>query len=229
MYTNAFSVRELTPLLNANKPTDSEIRGFIKRAESIINQWIAKRYLTPIQKANNLTGTISTIKASSDLDVIESPYNTITGSGTSFLSEVKALDMIYVVSTGEALKVLSVESDTSIICTSNACIDSTDSEFFIIPDTLVTCSEYMTAQLILISHFSEKAYNQETETFFRQFDMIAKSLIESLRNGSYFDNTLVTQSDTNTNARLVYVGIDNDVRSYVDNNLSISTNNWFKK
>lgn len=221
MNTNAYSVRQLTPLLASDKPNDAEIRAFIKRAESSINIHLAKRYFVPVEKLVNLSGTISTSKADEDIDPIESPYNIVTGSGTKFLTELSVLDTIHVNKTKEALKIKSITSDTELIVESNACNTSTSSTFFVIPESLVTISEYLTAQLILITHFSEKAYNQETERFNKQFEYFAKDILNVIKNGQFLDSTLRLASDNESLARLGYVGINNDVRTYTDNNLAI--------
>ena len=84
MYCNASLVRGLTPLLTTEAISDENIREFIYQAESILNNGLGKRYAVPISVKSNLSGTIA----------ITANNGTLTGSNTSFLSEVYPGDII---------------------------------------------------------------------------------------------------------------------------------------
>jgi hypothetical protein len=75
---------------------------------------------------------------------------------------------------------------------------------------------YQTAMLIVLTHFSEQAYNQETGVFNTQYTMIAKNLIDVISRGEYLNTDLTEQVSTKSAARLVTVSISNDLRTYID-------------
>ena len=90
-YSNAYCIRQLTPLLNAI--SDKSIMIFNRKAESSFNPLIASRYKIPVQKAVNLTGTITVIDGN----------RTVTGTSTLFTTEVFPGEMIYINKTREIL------------------------------------------------------------------------------------------------------------------------------
>ena len=211
MYCNASLVRGLTPLLTTEAISDENIREFIYQAESILNNGLGKRYAVPISAKSNLSGTIA----------ITANSATVTGSNTSFLSEVYPGDIIQVNDTREALKVLSVASNTSLTASSNAVYTDASSSFFVIPRDIVTAAMYLTAMLIILTHFSEQAYNQDTATFNTQYSLIAKDLIESITKGDYLNTDIVKQVDSKNANRYITVTTSGDIRSFVNDSESL--------
>ncbi len=211
MYTNPYCVRQLTKLLEQSDILDKKILANIKKAESIINPMIASRYMIPIEKRQNLTGTISTVVNN----------ERITGIGTLFTQEVKAMDMIRVNSSGEALRVDRIESDTSLIVeyeeVTNAeestvysgkpLYNSTDSSFIVIPSELSTATEYEAARLILLNTTADRSRNRENGkySFLDEYEIIAKPIIDNLKEGLYYDSSLKSQLAQNSTGRNVEV------------------------
>jgi hypothetical protein len=206
MYSNPTLVRALTPLLTTEAISDTSILEFIYQAESILNLGLAKRYVTPITKDSNLTGTIASTASNS----------TITGTSTLFLTEVFPGDILYCIDKREAYKVSSIASNTSLTISTNALYTESSSSFFVLPREMVTASMYQAAMLIVLTHFSEQAYNQETGVFNTQYTMIAKNLIDVISRGEYLNTDLTEQVSTKSAARLVTVSISNDLREYID-------------
>lgn len=218
MYCNPTTVRELTPLLTTEAISDAQIINFINRAESKLNLHLGRRYQIPIAKNDNLTGTVSVVQGTT----------TVTGSGTDFSSEVSVGDYIYIVSTKEALRV-SETGGGALTVSSNALNTASGSAFFVMPSEIVTASEYLSAKLIVQTHFSEQDYNQETQTFDQSYNDVAMDIINSICGNSipdrlpgdirsdYYNTDLVPQATGNNNARLVYVNTTNDARQIIDN------------
>jgi hypothetical protein len=207
MYTNASLVRNLTPLLTTEAIATDKIVEFIFQAESIINMGLAKRYATPIVR-DNLTGTISTTTNNA----------TVTGSGTAFLTELLPGDVIQVGKTKEAIRVLSIASNTSLTGSSAGAVDysTSGSNFFVIPREIVTVSTYYTAMLIILAHFSEQAYNQQTGQFVTQYNMIAEPLLKEIVAGDYLNTDLTEQTATKNAKRYITVNTSSDIRSFVN-------------
>jgi hypothetical protein len=217
MYCNANTVRELTPLLTTEAITDTKIRDFIRRAESKLNLHLGRRYVVPIVKNDNLTGTIS----------ISAGSTTINGSGTDFSNEIAVGDYIYPLTTKEAMKVTAV-GGTALTVSANAVNAVSSSSYFVLPPEIVTASEYLSAKLIVQTYFSEQGYNQETSTFDSVYNEVAMDIINSICGNSilerkpseirsdYFNTDLQTQSTGNNNARLVYINNTNAARQRVD-------------
>lgn len=233
-YSNAYCIRQLTPLLELSDILDSKIEVFRKKAESIINLCIAPYYQVPIQKNTNNTGTIN----HSD--------GLIIGTDTLFTSEVMPLDVIRINSSGECFRVLSVDSDTQLTIdylidgvTNSDNITSypgkplvtfSNSTFIVVPDWLVTVTEYETAMLILMPTIADRAREKEDSrrAFLNEYEMIAKPIMDKIKAGKYFDSSLVEQSNANNSGRLVYVSRANDNAEKIDNNQTILFRNDWK-
>lgn len=217
MYCNASTVRELTPLMTTECISDAKIRNFIVRAESKLNLHIGRRYQIPIVKNDNLTGTIS----------ISSGNNTITGSGTDFINEIKVGDYIYPSSSNEAMRVETVTA-LNLTVSADAVNTVSSSSFFVLPPEIVTASEYLSAKLIVQTYFSEQDYNQETQTFDESYNAVAMDIINSICGNAildrkpgdirsdYYNTDLVPQATAKNNARLVYIGNTNTARTRVN-------------
>ena len=233
-YSNAYCIRQLTPLLELSDILDSKIEVFRKKAESIINLYIAPYYQVPIQKSTNNTGTIN----HSD--------GLIIGTNTLFTSEVMPLDVIRINSSGECFRVLSVDSDTQLTIdylvegvTNSDNVTSypgkplvtfLNSTFIVVPDWLVTVTEYESAMLILMPTIADRAREKEDarRAFLNEYEMIAKPIMDKIKKGKYFDSSLVEQSSTNNTGRLVYVSRSNDNAEKIDNNQTILFRNDWK-
>jgi len=217
MYCNPTMVRALTPLLTTEAVTDSQILEFIFQAESILNLGLARRYSTPITAVTNLTGTIATTASQTG----------ITGTSTLFTTQVFPGDVIYCIDTREALKVSSITNATTIVASAAALYSESSSSFFVIPREIVTASMYHAAMLIILCHFSEQAYNQETGRFTTQYNAIAKDLITQISKGDYYNTSLTAQADSKNNARLAYINTTSDVRTFIDDSQDVFTDNTF--
>lgn len=233
-YSNAYCVRQLTPLLEQSDILDSKIEVFRKKAESIINLCIAPYYQVPIQKSTNNTGTIN----HSD--------GLIIGTDTLFTAEVMPLDVIRINSTGECFRVLSVDSDTQLtidfltdgvtntdnetVYPGRPLITFSNSTFIVVPDWLVTVTEYETAMLLLMPTIADRAREKEDarRAFLNEYEMIAKPIMDKIKAGKYFDGSLVEQSSTNNTGRLVYVSRSNDNAEKTDSNQAIYFRNDWK-
>jgi hypothetical protein len=219
-YSNAFCIRELTPLLDSI--LDKRIMSFNRRAESIINPCFGNRYKIPVEKKQNLTGTITTIDGNA----------TITGVGTLFTTEVFPGEMIHVNKSKEALRILSIQSDTLLTVDHEEVTNSVGiksypgrplyavsaSTFFVIPDQIVTLSEYETARLLLMPTLADRARNREDQkrAFLDEYEMIAKPIMDKLREGLYYDSTLKSQIAANSTGRNVEVFENETVDNTVD-------------
>ena len=232
--SNAYCIRQLTPLLELSDILDSKIEVFRKKAESNINLYIAPYYQVPIQKKTNNTGTIN----HSD--------GLIIGTDTLFTTEVMPLDVIRINSSGECFRVLSVDSDTQL--TIDYLVDGVtnsdnvtsypgkplvtflNSTFIVVPDWLVTVTEYESAMLILMPTIADRAREKEDarRAFLNEYEMIAKPIMDKIKAGKYFDSSLVEQSSTNNTGRLVYVSRANDNAEKIDNNQTILFRNDWK-
>lgn len=233
-YSNAYCVRQLTPLLEQSDILDSKIEVFRKKAESIINLCIAPYYQVPIQKNVANTGTIN----HSD--------GLIIGTDTLFTAEVMPLDVIRINSTGECFRVLSVDSDTQLtidfltdgvtntdnetVYPGRPLITFSNSTFIVVPDWLVTVTEYETAMLLLMPTIADRAREKEDarRAFLNEYEMIAKPIMDKIKAGKYFDGSLVEQSSTNNTGRLVYVSRSNDNAEKTDSNQAIYFRNDWK-
>lgn len=233
-YSNAYCVRQLTPLLEQSDILDSKIEVFRKKAESIINLCIAPYYQVPIQKNVANTGTIN----HSD--------GLIIGTDTLFTAEVMPLDVIRINSTGECFRVLSVDSDTQLtidfltdgvtntdnetVYPGRPLITFSNSTFIVVPDWLVTVTEYETAMLLLMPTIADRAREKEDSrrAFLNEYEMIAKPIMDKIKAGKYFDSSLVEQSSINNTGRLVYVSRSNDNAEKIDSNQAIYFRNDWK-
>lgn len=234
-YSNAYCIRQLTPLLEQSDITDSKIEVFRKKAESIINLCIAPYYKIPIEKKVNLSGTIT----------VNYQSNTIIGTDTLFSSEVFTGDMLHVNTSREALRIISIISDTELLIDYNVdgVTNSNDetfypgtpnqsvqnSSYFVIPDWLVTVTEYESAMLLLMPTIADRAREKEDSrrAFLNEYEVIAKPILDKIKAGKYFDSSLVIQDSSNNSNRLVYVSRDNDNAEKIDNNQAILfKNDW---
>ncbi len=233
-HSNAYCIRQLTPLLELSDILDSKIEVFRKKTESIINLCIAPYYQVHIQKNTNNTGTIN----HSD--------GLIIGTDTLFTSEVMPLDVIRINSSGECFRVLSVDSDTQLTIdylvdgvTNSEGVTSypgkplvtfSNSTFIVVPDWLVTVTEYESAMLILLNVIADRAREKEDSrrAFLNEYEMIAKPIMDKIKAGKYFDSSLVEQSNANNSGRLVYVSRSNDNAKKIDNNQTILFRNDWK-
>ena len=233
-HSNAYCIRQLTPLLEVSDILDSKIEVFRKKTESIINLCIAPYYQVHIQKNTNNTGTIN----HSD--------GLIIGTDTLFTTEVMPLDMIRINSSGECFRVLSVDSDTQLTIdylvdgvTNSDNVTSypgkplvtfSNSTFIVVPDWLVTVTEYESAMLILMPTIADRAREKEDSrrAFLNEYEMIAKPIMDKIKAGKYFDSSLVEQSNANNSGRLVYVSRSNDNAKKIDNNQAILFRNDWK-
>ncbi len=211
MYSNPYCTRQTTPLLEKSDVTDKRLLTFQRTAEGIINSLIASRYMTPIQKIANLTGTITTVK--NDEKVI--------GVNTLFTEELKSGDMVRVNKSGEALRVDEVLSNTELIVEFNEpeevsnewvysgkpLFNSVTSSFIVIPEDLVTAVNYETARLALLHNTADRARNKENSkyAFLDEYEMIAKPIITNLKEGLYYDSSLKSQISGNSTGRNVEV------------------------
>jgi hypothetical protein len=198
--------------------TDAQIETFIRRAESKLNLHLGRRYIMPVVKHDNLSGTIS-ISAGTD---------TVSGVGTDFINEVFIGDYIYPLTTREAMRISAIADAGTLTVSANAIQAVSSSAFFVLPSEIVTASEYLSAKLIVQTYFSEQDYNQETQTFDRIYNEVAMDIINSICGNSildrrpseirsdYFNTDLQMQATGNNNARLVYINNTNEARQRVD-------------
>lgn len=207
--SNAYMVRELTPLLiDNNNPTDTKIRSIIRDVDSKIGLWLATRYVNPIIPTSYLTGTIS----------ISKDDKTLEGSGTTFTNLLPG-QSIQITGTGEVLRILTINSNTSITFDSEAVNAASGSTFWIIPDELVTASKYLSAHLIIMLYFSEKTINQDNvEKFDRRLEFFATDIIKRIETGDYLNTSLTEQIDSKNHARLLYSSTSNDIRTRINTN-----------
>lgn len=218
MYTNPRAVRQLVSLFqstgNTNSlrnVTDEVLRAFIAKSDSKVNSQISSRYIVPIEVIDEykLTGTVTTTPASTDTDPIDGTNNILTGVGTSFTTQVFPNDMIYIMGTREALKVKSVTSDTSLLFESNSIYQATASKIFIIPESIVTVSEYYAAQMVLLSYKSDVSYEQDVMPLFNEHSKVIQPIIDELKKGRFYNTELKPQAAGKTLARFVRITQNN--------------------
>jgi len=206
MYCNPTIIRKFTPLLKSNIVVDGfknygEDNFLLKiiSADSKLNQILSNRYKIDLEPIEKPLGTLSTNKVlDPDNTAVSDPYNKIIGTGTNFSEFLSFGDVLYIKKTKEALQVKDVVSDTEIIINSNANFNAVNSEFWVIPSEIVTCSMFIAIKLILIANFTEQAYNQETIPFFNQFEKECKPIIERLEKGEVFLENFILSNKQKT-------------------------------
>jgi hypothetical protein len=215
MYTNPRSVRQLVSLfqstgntINLRNITDGIIRNAINQSDSKVNSLLASRYIVTIEVIDEfkLTGTVTTTPASTDDDPIDGTNNT----------EVFPNDMVYIMGTREALKVKSVTDDTNLITDSNSIYQATDSKFFIIPQSIVTVSEWYAAQILLLAYKSDISYQQEVMPLFNEYSKIVKPIIDELTNGRFYNTELKPQASAKTLSRFVKITQNTSDSEYIE-------------
>ena len=217
MYVTVAEVRQRLKLLSASSVTDADIQRFIVDAESYINLCLADFYETPVRKQSDLNGTITLTAGSA----------TITGTSTSFLTDlqIKPFDHIRVKKTNELLLVSTVTSNTVATATANAVSNTTNSNFFIIPEEICTVSRYYTVKLILDWKFSEQSFNQDTNIAAVRTEDIAKRILKKIETGTYYNSDLVSQSSSKNRSRAIGI-YDSTSQS---NNIAVQNeyNSWW--
>lgn len=225
MYSNPTILRDLAPLLRQSL-TNSSVKTLLEKdlllkiisADSKIDKFLSSTYKIPIQPKTAFfcTGTISTTKpADPDIEPIDNPYNLIVGVGTSFLTELKFGDIIQVFSTKEALQVIEIIDDENIIVSSNSNFTSNNSTFFIIPAAIADISGYLAVKKLLMSHFSEQAYSQETIPMFKEYEKEIKPVLDDLISGNMIFNQLEPAAAPDVKSRLMgYVNPNENRNNY---------------
>lgn len=207
---NASMVRDLSILLNDNdNPTNAKITNIIRAVDSKIALMLASRYTKPPAPLSYLIGSITVYKDD----------KTVTGFGTTFLSDLYPGQTIQLINTGEAIRVLSIESDLSFTADSEAVNYTNGSRFWVIPEELVTASMWLSGQAAIMLYFPEKTLKQDNiEKFDQRMKIFAQPIIDELKSGDYINSYLRAQTAEQSIDRLVYVGIDNDNRERIDRN-----------
>ena len=221
MYSNASFIRELSPLLvNADNPTDLIIHRYIRKAESgKIDIWLGSKYAIPLTPKVFLDGTISVISGSA----------TVIGITTTFTDDLQINDTVQIASTKEVLRVLSISSNTEFEATSDAITTKSGSSFWIIPDEIVTCSEFITAwMLIEFYNYIEQAGNQEeVNKYADRMLLVAGNIIKQLEDGSYLNTDLTAAPEASAAARLPSYNDTSDLRELIENNDTLFINSEF--
>ena len=170
---------------------------------------LASRYTKPPAPLSYLIGSITVYKDD----------KTVTGFGTTFLSDLYPGQTIQLINTGEAIRVLSIESDLSFTADSEAVNYTNGSRFWVIPEELVTASMWLSGQAAIMLYFPEKTLKQDNiEKFDQRMKIFAQPIIDELKSGDYINSYLRAQTAEQSIDRLVYVGIDNDNRERIDRN-----------
>ena len=209
-FSNPFMCRGIASglLHDNNKPSDKTIGNRIQSAEAKINIWLAPDYVTPIRPKLYLTGTITVNKDSKNIE----------GSGTVF-TNLMPRQVIQIVKTGEVFQIDTINSDTSITADSDILTNAVDSQFWVVPDELVTASAWLGTHLTIMTEFPEHTLKQDNvEKFDRRMEAFAGSILKLLEGGDYKNFDLVPQTNENGAGRLVYIGIDNINRERIDRN-----------
>lgn len=219
MYSASSFIRELSPLLtNTSDPTNLLITRFIRKAEaSKINAWLGSRYTIPIQPKVFPDGTIAVTNADA----------TVTGTGTTFTDDLQVNDTIQIDGTKEVLRVLSITSDTELEATSTAVTSKSGSAWFVLPDDIVTASEFTSAYLLIIYKFAEQTSNQEeVQKYIERMNLLAGDIIEQLKSGDYINPDL---EEATSASQVNQPGYDDtsDLRSLVETNDSLFINSNF--
>lgn len=210
MFSNTSFLRELSPLLvDSTNPTDLLATKFIRKGEaSKINVWLGGRYAIPIQPKVFLDGTITVIADS----------NVVTGSSTTFTDDLCVNDTIQITSTKEVLRVLSIDSNTSFIATSEAVTSKAASTYWVVPDEIVTASEFISAYLLIDFYFAEQASNQEeVEKYIARFDKFVGDIIEQMSKGDYINPDL-EEATSSQQSMLPSYSDSSDLRTLIENN-----------
>lgn len=203
MYCNPRMVRGLVRLLRSNIISDGikskkeeDLLFSIINSDAKLDDKLSVRYKTEIEPKEYNVGLISTVKVPDpDTNIIESPYNVISGINTLFLDSIFFGDVIFIKKTKEALQVKQVVSDTSIIVSSNSNFTAIDSEFFVIPSKISYCSSFLAIKHILMLEYPDTTYSQEAIPFFTQFEKDVKPTLDAMEKGeAYFDNLVISSS-----------------------------------
>lgn len=221
MYSAISFIRELSPLLvDSSNPSDNDIWKFIRRAESVkINAWLGERYKVPLVPTSYLTGTI-TVNADSKI---------VTGSSTTFTSDLNVFDVVQIASSGEVVRVASIESNTQFTATSEIVTSASASSFWIMPDEIVTASEFITAYMLIDFYFAEQASNQdEVEKYIDRMLKFAGDIIDQLKNGDYINDDLTSATDAERVGEISYSDTS-DFRELIEDNDELFIDSTFIK
>lgn len=227
LYTSVNEVKKVSVFLKDAAVSDEDIESFIIDAQSYIHQLVAKRYVIPLQPILKPSGTISTTINS----------NIIIGADTKFTTDliypnqhlyIKNSDTLVIIDSIVSDTELTIKDFTFVYKTNNVTTTSVkkvidkdviNSPYYLIPEEIATATKYLAAKLLLMSQFSDKAYNQDTFPFYEMYQQFADKIIKQMESGNYFNALLLEQTILNNSARLISYSI-NDFRKPLDKNIN---------
>lgn len=216
LYTSVNEVKKVSVFLKDAAVSDEDIESFIIDAQSYIHQLIAKRYVIPLQPILKPSGTISTTINS----------NIIIGTDTKFTTDliypnqhlyIKNSDTLVIIDSIVSDTELTIKDFTFVYKTNNTITTSVkkvidkdviNSPYYLIPEEIATATKYLAAKLLLMSQFSDKAYNQDTFPFYEMYQQFADRIIKQMESGNYYNALLLEQTLINNSARLVGISLD---------------------
>lgn len=182
--------------MDSNTVDSDVVDEFILDTSAWIDDCLGGKYAIPL-RSDDLTGTIS----------VNSGVASITGTSTVFNSELRQYRHYHIIveDTRELLVVDNYTSDTTLTLKYAPVLNATDSNFYFLPRSINTIVKYETARKVLQFHFSEEAYNQSTEAFQKIYETTVGSMMECLKDGSFYNTDLVEVPAGQSPARMIKV------------------------
>lgn len=215
MYSTYKSVIELVPLLdNLDK---NIISSFILKAGFLVNNCINDLYKVPIDKKERNKGKVSIISNS----------NILTGINTEFTN----IDNIYLYlpDRKKTIRVMNIIDDYICELDDNVNITYSNQEYFVLPEWIVISTEFIAVNLLLNREFSRKGYNQEgIQKYKDDYNKLSNEYMYKLKNGVYYDSSLIPCQSNNNLGRLVYSD-KNNISSEISSNIDMEIKNIYDR
>jgi hypothetical protein len=181
-YIVDLSVRDVVSNVFKNIPETTIFKHRI-RAESKINSKLKSKFQTPI--------------------VVKSDYRLSGDFLTLFNDELMEGQTIYCMETKEPLMIKTINSNLSLELFYPAKKTTFSGHGWVIPEEIVTATEFYTASLLLQYEYSDKAYNQEGDIYQRGYHKKAMEEIDNLLNSGAYNYKLEPQLAVGNEARLI--------------------------
>jgi hypothetical protein len=193
-YIVDLSVRDVVSSVFKNIPETTIFKHRI-RAESKINSKLKSKFQTPIVVKSDyrLSGDFLTQAGST----------TINGISTLFNDELMEGQTIYCMETKEPLMIKTINSNLSLELFYPAKKTTFSGHGWVIPEEIVTATEFYTASLLLQYEYSDKAYNQEGDIYQKGYHKKAMEEIDNLLNSGAYNYKLEPQLAVGNEARLI--------------------------
>lgn len=197
-------------LTDNSNPTNAELKNIIRSVDSKIGLMMAHRHENPPTPIAFIEGVISVYKNN----------KVIEGIGTTFTTSLYVGQTMQILGSGEALRIASITSDTSLMVESDPDFNSANTRYWVIPEELVTASLWLSGQAAVMLCHPDKTLKQDNvEKFDRRMEQFAGPIIKILECGKYFNADLKPQSRTKNAGRFLNIA-ENSIKTANDNFIS---------